>query len=142
MYLRRPELGEKFGVIEIPVLKRRLPIYEGAEPAQLDLGVGHVASSVLPGENDNSVLAGHRGTSFRNFGLISLGDLIIITTQSGSFTYQTNEIRIVEIDDETVIVSTRSSILTLITCYPFNWIGPAPQRYIVTAVLIESVLNP
>lgn len=139
--VQKPEVGDTIGVMEIPALKRELQIYEGTEEAQLSLGVGHVVTSVLPGYNDNSVIAGHRGTAFRKLYKLVIGDFIIITTTQGSFTYEVNEIRIVEGDDETVIVSTPHALLTLVTCYPFDWIGAAPQRYIVTAKLVQSIFN-
>lgn len=139
--MERPRMGDVLGVIEIPALKRELQLLEGTEEAQLSLGVGHVTTSVLPGYNDNSVIAGHRGTTFRKLDKLILGDFIIITTNQGSFTYEVNEIRIVEADDETVIVSTPQALLTLVTCYPFDWIGAAPKRYIVTAKLTQSIFN-
>jgi len=140
-YSDRPGIGDSFGTMEIPALDRTLPLIEGTEEKQLSIGVGHVITSVLPGEPDNSVLAGHRSTTFRDIGTLVIGDLIIIHTNFGLFTYQVSGTRIVEDDDETVIVSTPQALLTLITCYPFDAIGSAPQRYIITAELIESVLN-
>lgn len=140
-YTDRPGIGDSFGTMEIPALDRKLPLIEGTEEKQLSIGVGHVITSVLPGEPDNSVLAGHRSTTFRNIGTLVIGDLIIIHTNFGLFTYQVSGTRIVEDDDETVIVSTPQALLTLITCYPFDAIGAAPQRYIITAELIESVLS-
>ena len=139
--VEKPKMGDILGVIEIPALKRELQLLEGTEEAQLSLGVGHVTTSVLPGYNDNSVIAGHRGTTFRKLDKLIIGDFIIITTNQGSFTYEVNEIRIVEADDETVIVSTPQALLTLVTCYPFDWIGAAPKRYIVTAKLTQSIFN-
>lgn len=139
--IEKPKTGDILGVIEIPALKREIQLLEGTEEAQLSLGVGHVTTSVLPGYNDNSVIAGHRGTTFRNLDKLIIGDFIIITTNQGSFTYEVNDIRIVEADDETVIVSTPQALLTLVTCYPFDWIGAAPKRYIVTAKLTQSIFN-
>ena len=139
--VEKPKMGDILGVIEIPALKRELQLLEGTEEAQLSLGVGHVTTSVLPGYNDNSVIAGHRGTTFRKLDKLIIGDFIINTTNQGSFTYEVNEIRIVEADDETVIVSTPQALLTLVTCYPFDWIGAALKRYIVTAKLTQSIFN-
>ena len=138
---QRPAVGDTIGVMEIPALKRELQLYEGTEEAQLSLGVGHVVTSVLPGYNDNSVVAGHRGTAFRKLYKLVIGDFIIIHTDQGSFTYEINETRIVEGDDTSVIVSTPHALLTLVTCYPFDWIGAAPKRYIVTARLTQSIFN-
>lgn len=136
-----PAVNENFATMTIYKLNRVLPIIQGTEEKQLSQGVGHVLSSVLPGENDNLVLAGHRETSFRGLDKLIIGDLIHIQTDLGEFTYEIDNTRIVEDDDTSVIISTDYASLTLVTCYPFNWAGSAPQRYIVTATLIESIIE-
>ena len=130
--------GDYLGSISIPDLKSILPIYEGTEDAQLKMGVGHFEGSVLPGVVDNSVLAGHRDSVFSNLGKLDLGDLLVVRTVAGKFTYKIFAFRIVNADDRTVIVPTKTAVLTLSTCYPFRYIGNAPQRYIVSANLITS----
>lgn len=140
VYDSKPIQDENFGTMTIPRLDRILPIIQGTEEKQLQNGIGHVMSSVLPGENDNSVIAGHRETSFRNLDELIIGDTISIQTEVGEFTYKVNQIRIVESNDETVIISNKYASLTLITCYPFDWVGSAPQRYIVSLILVESIL--
>ena len=130
--------GDYLGSITIPALKSTMPIYEGTEDAQLKMGVGHFEGSVLPGVTDNSVLAGHRDSVFSHLGKLHLGDLLIVKTAAGNFTYKIFAFRIVEADDRTVIVPTPTAVLTLSTCYPFRYIGNAPKRYIVSANLLPA----
>lgn len=136
--LAQPKIGEVIGVLSIPRLKRDLPIIEGTGSKELKRGVGHYVRSVLPGVSDNSVLSGHRGTVFKNLDNIKIRDLLIVTTEYGEFIYKVNRIRIVKANDKTVIVPTEDAILTLSTCYPFNFIGNAPKRYIVQASLVNT----
>ena len=131
----RPKVGDVIGSLSIPRLKRVVPIIEGTDAQELKMGVGHYIGSVLPGVSDNSVLAGHRDSVFRNLGSLKIGDLLTVTTDYGVFVYEVQKIRIVEADDKTVIVPTGSAVLTLSTCYPFAYIGNAPKRYIVQAGL-------
>jgi sortase A len=130
--------GDYLGSISIPALKATLPIYEGTQDAQLKMGVGHFEGSVLPGLPDNSVLAGHRDSVFSNLGKLQLGDLLLVNTVAGKFTYKISGFRIVEADDRTVIVPTKTAVLTLSTCYPFRYFGNAPKRYIVSAYLVTQ----
>lgn len=130
--------GDYLGSITIPALKATLPIYEGTEDAQLKMGVGHFEGSVLPGMPDNSVLAGHRDSVFSNLGKLQIGDLLEVDTSAGKFTYKISAFRIVKADDRTVIVPTKTAVLTLSTCYPFRYFGNAPKRYIVSANLVPA----
>lgn len=139
LYPTRPKMDEKFGELVIPQLEAVLPIVEGTDPDQLERGIGHYSKSVLPGEDDNSVLSGHRDTVFRKLGQLKIDDELIVKTTAGTFTYKITKTWITEADDRTVIVSHKGNhILTLTTCYPFNWIGSAPQRYIIQAKLDSS----
>ena len=133
-----PARGDFIGTLEIPALKKTMPIFEGTEDSQLKKGVGHFEGSVLPGVRDNSVLAGHRDSVFSQLGKLKLGDKLIVTTVTGNYIYQIARFRIVKADDRTVIVPTKSAVLTLSTCYPFSFIGNAPKRFIVSADLISS----
>lgn len=135
LYPDRPAQGDKIGTLTIPSLKMSLPIYEGTEDKELEKGVGHYAGSVLPGEADNCVLSGHRDTVFSGLQSLKKGDSIIVKTSAGIFTYRIRKIRIVEKEDTTVIVPRPAATLTLTTCYPFTYIGSAPQRYIISAYL-------
>lgn len=141
VYEQRPETGVQFGELYIPKLDATLPIFEGTEEDELDLGVGHFADSVLPGERDNCVLAGHRDTVFRRLGEVGEGDSLIVRTSVGEFEYVVNKVRIVDLEDRTVIVPKPKATLTVSTCYPFEYIGSAPQRYILVAYLASSTLK-
>ncbi|MDF2871812.1 MAG: sortase family protein [Anaerocolumna sp.] len=138
LYKERPEFGENFGSLSFPSLDLTLPVYEGTEDSELSKGVGHYADSVLPGEADNCVLSGHRDTVFSDLSKLKKGDTILVTTAAGSFTYRIQKFRIVDKEDTTVIVPKPQATLTLTTCYPFTYIGPAPQRFIISAYLTDS----
>ncbi|MEF2094777.1 class D sortase [Bacillus sp. CFBP9009] len=141
LYPVRPETGEEIGELYIPKLKTKLPIFHGTNEDELEKGVGHFAGSVLPGENDNSVLSGHRDTVFRKLGQVGEGDLLIVRTSAGEFTYKVNKVRIVDEDDRTVIVPKPRATLTVSTCYPFDYIGSAPERYILVAYLSSKTVS-
>lgn len=133
--------GDYLGVLAIPRLNRAVRIYEGTEKAQLKKGAGHYEKSVLPGISNNSVIAGHRDTVFSQFAMLKRGDKLVVTTRYGKFTYIIEKFRIVDGDDRTVIVPTKRAILTLSTCYPFHYVGSAPQRFIVSAVLAKEEIS-
>lgn len=136
LYPRRPAEGDKVGSLSIPALKQTFPIIEGTGEDDLKRGVGHFAKSVLPGENDNCVLSGHRDTVFSRLGRLKKGARLVVKTSAGTFTYAVRRIRIVDKDDRTVIVPTGHAVLTVSTCYPFNYVGAAPKRYILVADLV------
>jgi len=131
LYPVRPKPNEQIGELEIPRLRVKLPIIEGADPEQLAKGVGHFRNSYLPGENNFCLLSGHRDTVFRRMGEIQKGDEIIAHTSAGRFVYRVESMKIVDADDTSVIHPTAKPILALSTCYPFNFIGPAPKRYVI-----------
>lgn len=132
------EEGDKIGSLSIPKLNKTISIFEGDSEKVLKKGIGHVMTTPLPGEENNSVLAGHRDTFFRNLDKLEIGDKLLIGRSDIFFIYKIKKIRIVDKDDKTVIVPRPRSTLTLITCYPFTYIGPAPQRYIIEADLVEK----
>ncbi|MGO4889945.1 class D sortase [Anaerobacillus sp. MEB173] len=137
LYSETPKIGENIGELYIPKLDSALPIIHGTSEDELEKGVGHFAGSVLPGHDDNSVLAGHRDTVFRKLGEVGVNDELIVKTSAGTFTYKVRKVRIVDSDDRTVIVSMPKATLTVSTCYPFTFIGPAPQRYVLVADLVS-----
>ncbi|MFG6495363.1 class D sortase [Fictibacillus sp. UD] len=141
LYENRPKEGENIGDLYIPKLKAELPIFHGTNEDELEKGVGHFADSVLPGEKDNSVLSGHRDTVFRKLGEVKKGDLLVVTTDAGEFTYKVKQVRIVDKDDRTVIVPKPRATLTVSTCYPFNFVGAAPERYVLVAFLVNSKIS-
>lgn len=131
--------GDYLGKISIPALKETLPIYQGTEDAQLKKGIGHYEQSVLPGVADNSVLSGHRDSVFSQLGRLKVGESVTVETAAGKFTYKISGFRIVGANDRTVIVPTKTAVLTLTTCYPFHYIGSAPKRFIVSAKLVSQI---
>jgi len=131
------DVGALIGSLIIPSLNYELPIYEGTSSKELKKGVGRFITSALPGEIDNCVLSGHRDTVFSKLGELVIGEQIIVKSDLGFFVYEVTETRIVEADDQTVIVPTDVATLTLTTCYPFEYLGFAPQRYIVSAEIAK-----
>lgn len=135
LYAFQPAMDARLGTITFPTLKLSWPIFEGTTNKQLDKGVGHYRTSVLPGMPDNSVLSGHRSTVFNRLGELKIGDDIYVKTSAGTFTYRITKTRVVKRTDRTVIVPTSTATLTLTTCWPFNHVGITTQAYIVTATL-------
>ncbi len=127
------------GILSIPSIHKSANIFQGTDASTLAKGVGHFIQSVMPGVENNSVLAGHRDTVFAHLGEVKIGDPIVITIQSGTFDYVVKKIRIVDKNDRTVIVPTETAQLTLSTCYPFSYFGDAPRRYIVIAELTTAL---
>ena len=126
--------GDSIGILYIPRLDREIPIIEGTHEDELAKGVGHFSTTALPGQNDQILLSGHRDTVFRQFGELEHGDEIHVKMKSGTYVYTIFDSEIVDADNRTVIRSTApDEILTLSTCYPFSYIGSAPDRYIIYA---------
>jgi sortase A len=130
-----PALGDVVGRIEIPRLNLSTVVFEGAGDEELERGAGHLPASALPGKRGNMVLAAHRDTFFRPLRNIRVGDRVHIHRPSGDSVYIVKSAWIVEPDQVDVLKPTAESALTLITCYPFRYIGPAPERFVVRAVL-------
>ncbi len=126
--------GSPIGEIQIPRLGLRAIIAQGDSPAVLQRAVGHLEETALPGEPGNVVLAGHRDTFFRPLKRIRAGDTITLRTRRGDFEYLVESTAVVRPDDLQVIQPTSQRTLTLITCFPFSYIGPAPDRFIVRAL--------
>lgn len=137
LYPIRPEEGDNIGTLTIPTLDQVLPIIHGVGEDELEKGIGHFAQSVLPGENNNSVLSGHRDTVFRDLGKLEIGDQLIVQTTAGIFTYVINNTQIVDKDDKTIITPKDHAVLTVTTCYPFGYVGSAPDRYILSADFVQ-----
>ena len=133
----RVETGGTLGRIDIPRLRLSVMTREGADAATLRRAVGHVPSTALPGQPGNAAFAGHRDTFFRKLRDVRQGDEIVFTTPEGRHRYIVSELRVVEPKDVSVLEPTPGPMLTLVTCYPFNYIGSAPERFIVRAHLQE-----
>jgi sortase A len=108
-------------------------ILEGADQATLRRGVGHIPGTAAPGQAGNVALAGHRDTFFRGLRNIHKGDEITLETLDGSYRYRVDFTQVVAPEYAEALDSSDVAILTLVTCYPFSFVGPAPQRFIVRA---------
>ena len=129
----RPAVGEVIGRIEIPARAVRAPVLAGATEAVLRRAVGHLPETALPGEEGNCVLAGHRDSVFSGLRDVEAGDVVHLETLRGDLTYVVRETEVVPPDASRVLAAGKGETLTLITCYPFTWVGPAPHRWVVTA---------
>lgn len=125
--------GSPLGRIEIGQIGLAAMILEGTSEDTLQRAVGHIEGTPLPGQNGNVAIAGHRDTFFRELRNIHLGDEITMTTLSGSKHYRVYATKVVEPEQIEVLNDEGDNMLTLVTCYPFNFIGFAPQRFIVQA---------
>lgn len=130
--------AEQVGTLEIPKLDKSLPIVEGTDEDALDKGVGHLSNSVFPGQGEQILLAGHRDTVFRNFDKIKIGDQFIVNMPYGKFTYEIKHTRIVPEDDTSVIGKMGEEVLVVSTCYPFSYVGNAPDRFVAYAYPVKS----
>ena len=99
--------------------------------------VGHIPGTALPGERGNAGFAAHRDTFFRPLQGVRKGDEVIVTTPRGVYRYSVTGTRVVEPENVSVLDPTKETALTLVTCYPFDYIGSAPQRFIVRASLLK-----
>ena len=131
----RPARGEMIGRVEIPRLNVSVVVRAGSDARTLQLAVGHIPGTALPGEPGNVGLAGHRDTFFRRLQNIRPDDEIRLTTPDGFYTYRVQRTVIVKPRDVWVLDRTDQPTLTLVTCYPFSYVGSAPQRFIVRASL-------
>jgi sortase A len=113
-------------------------VAEGSDETTLSRAVGHIAGTALPGEPGNVGLAGHRDTFFRALRNIRAGDLIVLTTPHGEFRYSAVSIKVVNPKALDVLDPTSEEILTLVTCYPFHFVGSAPNRFIVRAKRVRG----
>jgi sortase A len=117
----------------VPRLGLSAIVREGVDEATLRRAVGHVPQTARPGEAGNAALAAHRDTFFRPLKHIRKGDRIKVTTPDGAHEYRVTETRVVAPDDVSVLAPTMNPTLTLVTCYPFNFVGTAPKRFVVRA---------
>ncbi len=126
------------GRIEIARLGIDAEIREGDDAATLRLSVGHIPGTALPGDHGNVALAAHRYSHFRGLRNVRCGDRIEVTTPDGEFGYEVDSIRVVEISQVEVLEPTPDPTLTLVTCFPFDYVGDAPQRLIVRAHRVSA----
>lgn len=125
------------GRIEISRLGISAIVMEGDSEITLEHAAGHIAGTALPGQPGNVGIAGHRDSFFRPLRNIHEGDIIMLTTPGRKFRYRVVTTSIVHPEDVSVLDSDRHEILTLVTCYPFYFVGAAPSRFIVRAERID-----
>ena len=130
--------GGAIGEIRIPRLGLAAMVVHGDSASILRRAVGHVADTALPGEVGNVVLAGHRDTFFRPLKGVLEGDAITLRTRRGDFEYRVESTAVVSPGDVQVLEPTGGRTLTLITCFPFSYLGPAPERFIVRARALST----
>ncbi|TCP24905.1 sortase A [Scopulibacillus darangshiensis] len=131
--------GEKIGILKVPSIKQKYPVYWGTGPDTLKQGVGMHDSqwTVTPDKTGHILLAGHRDTVFTEMGDSRIGDLIYLDYKGREYVYQIQKIFITKADDKTVVVKKDKPSLTISTCYPFKFVGDAPYRYIIQSGLVK-----
>ncbi len=127
------------GLIRLSIPKIDLDdiVVEGTSRKQLLIGPGHMVETAMPGQNGNSVITGHRDTFFRHIYELNKGDMILVRRNGEVYRYEVTGKRVVQPDDISVIHPTSDARLTLITCYPTYFIGPAPERLVVFSKLVD-----
>ena len=134
-----PAAGSPVALLSIPRLALSTVVLEGAEERQLKLGPGHIPGTSLPGDGGNIGVAGHRDTFFRPLRHIKKDDTIRLATREKEFQYQVVSTKIVAPEDIQVLHPSEQETLTLVTCYPFDFVGPAPKRFIVRADCVDCI---
>jgi sortase A len=134
--------GDVLGRMDIPRLGVSVAVLQGTSSQMLRVGAGHIEGTPLPGDPGNSGIAGHRDTFFRGLKDIRRNDEIRFQTATGLFLYQVDWVNIVAPDDMSVLAPSAEATLTLVTCYPFYFVGSAPNRFVVRAHKYSSPLPP
>lgn len=132
------QTGEKVAMLSIPKIEKKFSVFWGTDEDTLVKGVGMMESesTTTPAGKEHTVLSGHRDTVFVELGKLDKGDHLLISMNDIDYTYQITDIWITDDEDRTVIVPKKTATLTLTTCYPFDFIGHAKQRYIIQGELI------
>ena len=133
-----PSAGDLVGRLEIPRLHLSAVVLEGDDDRTLKLGVGHVPGTALPDRPGNVALAAHRDSFFRPLRGIRASDAIEMTTARRTYRYRVDSVSIVLPDKVSVLRDSGRPSLTLVTCYPFSWVGNAPKRFVVRASRVET----
>lgn len=131
------KLEEPLAVLSIPKIGVEVPVFEGTDDVTLNRGAGRIAGTARPGEPGNMGIAAHRDGFFRKLKDLQLGDRIQLSTINGTLSYAVVDIVVVQPADISVLRPRTQPSLTLVTCYPFYFVGDAPQRYIVHASLVH-----
>lgn len=125
--------GGLVGMLDVPRLNLTTPVIEGDDDLTLKRAVGHLPDTALPWQDGNMAVAGHRDGLFRPLKDIKIGDEIRFRTSRDEYRYRVTGTSIVEPDDLSVLAPDAQPSMTLITCYPFSYVGNAPKRFIVRA---------
>jgi sortase A len=129
-----PAPGSAIAVMRIESVGLLVPVLEGTDELTLDRAAGHIEGTPGPGAGGNVGIAGHRDGFFRGLKDVAQGDVIQLRTPAETIDYVVTELRVVAPDDVSVLAPTGAPSLTLVTCYPFYFVGSAPLRYVVRAV--------
>jgi sortase A len=132
-----PAAGALLGRLEAPSVQMSAVVLEGSDDGTLSRGAGHIEDTPFPGQSGNIGIAGHRDTVFRPLRNIKVGDPLALTTADSTYRYRVSRTLIVGPDDVYVLDTTKEPTLTLVTCYPFDFIGHAPKRFIIQATLAQ-----
>lgn len=136
---KAPVIAGLVGRLEIERLGISVIVMEGAGDSVLRRAAGHIPGTHLPGEDGNIGISAHRDTFFRPLRNVRKDDSVSLTTPAGNYLYRVVSTSIVEPEDVSVLRDSGQEILTLVTCYPFYFVGPAPQRFIVRAERVASL---
>jgi len=128
--------GDMVARLSIERLNSEWVVLEGADPSELKRGPGHLIDSALPGSRGNCVIAGHRDTQFRALRNVEIGEEISLETGGRTYRYRVINREVVAPTDTSALDPTEKPTLTLVTCYPFYYVGPAPKRFVIRAELV------
>jgi sortase A len=131
--------GSAIGRISIPRLHLTAMVEEGTDNATLRQAVGHIPSTVLPGQRGNVAISGHRDSFFRGLEDLRKNDEVEFSTPKGTFRYEIESLVVVEPQNTSVLASSAENTLTIVTCYPFHYIGSAPKRFVARARQIQRI---
>ena len=134
-----PSAGSWVARLDAPSVRLSATVLEGSDDRTLTRGAGHIEDTAFPGQPGNIGIAGHRDTTFRAVRNLHVGDPLELTTGDQIYRYVITKAFIVEPEDVYVLDPGDRPMLTLVTCYPFTYIGHAPHRYILQAVLVDHV---
>jgi sortase A len=133
-----PPMGTPVAKLLIPRIGTVLYVVEGIDERDLRRGPGHVSGTVLPGEDGNCIIAGHNDTHFRVLKDVRKGDEVILERSGHQFSYRVDDMSVVPPENTAGLAPAGKAVLNLITCYPFEYIGNSPRRFIVHAALEAS----
>ena len=131
------QAGSTLSVLRISSTGIEVPVFDSTSKTALNRGAGHIVDSALPGMEGNIAIAGHRDGFFRGLKNITVGAEIQLITIDGQQNFRVAELMIVDPLDVSVLEPTDKTVITLVTCYPFHFVGAAPERFIVRATLLE-----